>query len=125
MALDRLEESIQIFKRYSKADDLYNTCRDSVIQRFEFSFDLFWKCLKDYLEKQYGISVASPRGVFRNIFEQGLVSEKEYELLESMIGDRNDTSHRYDQAMAEEIVHNVSSYCQLMIGKFDQFLQNS
>lgn len=124
MALNRLEEGLEIFKKYSPADYLYSTCRDSVIQRFEFSFDLFWKCLKDYLEKQYGISVASPRGVFRQVFEQELVDEKEYELLESMIAERNDTSHRYDQAMAEEIVQHVQAYHLLMANVFDKFLQS-
>lgn len=124
MALNRLEEGLEIFKKYSQADYLYSTCRDSVIQRFEFSFDLFWKCLKDYLEKQYGISVASPRGVFRQVFEQELVDEKEYELLESMIAERNDTSHRYDQAMAEEIVQHVQAYHLLMANVFDKFLQS-
>lgn len=124
MALNRLEEGLEIFKKYSQADYLYSICRDSVIQRFEFSFDLFWKCLKDYLEKQYGISVASPRGVFRQVFEQELVDEKEYELLESMIAERNDTSHRYDQAMAEEIVQHVQAYHLLMANVFDKFLQS-
>jgi nucleotidyltransferase substrate binding protein (TIGR01987 family) len=95
-----------------------------LIQRFEFCFDLFWKSLKDHLEKSYGISVASPRAVFREVFGQGLLHENEYKLLEEMIGDRNDASHRYDQAMAESIAKNISSYCEVMVSVFDKHLSS-
>lgn len=113
-ALKRLEEAIDIFSRVSETDRLYDTCRDSLIQRFEFCFDLFWKSLKDYLEKSCGISVASPRSVFREAFGQGFLQDNQYKILESMIGDRNDASLRYDQAMAESIAKNISLYCDVM-----------
>ena len=54
-ALDRLEEALSLLDKIKKQaqnidftseEALYRTFRDSQIQRFEFSVDLFWKYLK-------------------------------------------------------------------------------
>lgn len=40
--------------------------RDSLIQRFEYSYELFWKFLKKYAEHQFiTLESASPRGIIR------------------------------------------------------------
>src|SRR5262245_27861056 len=51
-ALARLEEAIN-----SPASPLQS---DAVIQRFEFTFELFWKALRIHLSENEGIEVASP-----------------------------------------------------------------
>lgn len=35
--------------------------RDALIQRFEFTFELVWKCAKEYLYVEEGMDVASPK----------------------------------------------------------------
>jgi nucleotidyltransferase substrate binding protein (TIGR01987 family) len=51
-ALERLQDAVQ-----RASDDLD---KDGVIQRFEFTFELFWKMLKAVLKYQ-GIECYSPR----------------------------------------------------------------
>ncbi|MBX6423899.1 nucleotidyltransferase substrate binding protein [Thermosulfurimonas sp. F29] len=63
-AASRLEEALPRVK-----DDLD---RDGVIQRFEFTFELFWKTLKFILEYQ-GISCTSPRQCLKEAFKMGLI----------------------------------------------------
>ena len=47
-ALDRLKEAIDDSKKFK-----LDTLKDGVIQRFEFSLELSWKALKNYLNSQY------------------------------------------------------------------------
>ena len=60
-ALNKLEEAIGHLAGFKKSsdkkalafmndEDLEESLRDSLIQRFEFCTDLFWKYLKKYLE---------------------------------------------------------------------------
>lgn len=111
-ALDRLKESLDDTK--IAPQQFYTQIRDSIIKRFEFCFDLFWKCLKEHLLKAYGIVVASPRPTFREAFQQSLLDMHEFEQCEKMLEDRNNTSHRYDEEMSEDIMEHVFSYHQTM-----------
>lgn len=114
-ALERLEESLNSFAdKEFKSPQRHGESRDSVIKRFEFCFDLLWKCLKDYLEKQCGISIASPKSAFRECFIQGFINKQEFESLDKMLDDRNNTSHRYDEFMAEEIAARATAHYVLM-----------
>jgi nucleotidyltransferase substrate binding protein (TIGR01987 family) len=113
-ASQRLEESLQEFSIKDKTDRYYDFLRDSVIQRFEFTFDIFWKTLKDILKEQHKIMLASPRATIKECFSQNIINEKELALLEDMIDDRNNTSHAYDEVMADEIAHRASSNKDIM-----------
>lgn len=71
--------------------------RDSVIQRFEFSWELAWKMLK--LRLAYlGIEALNPREVIRQSLQAGLIedgnawSEAQWQ--------RNLTSHTYDESLS-------------------------
>lgn len=50
--------------------------RDGAIQRFEYSFDLAWKTLKRYLEKQGLIDLNSPRSVFGAAYAEGIIDDE-------------------------------------------------
>ena len=114
-ALMRLNDSLLLFNK-PEYFQFHVQFRDSVIQSFEFSYDLFWKCLKDLLLEKYGITVASPKKALREAFDQEIIDEKEYLLFSDMTDDRNDTVHKYDVAMAEEIAKKAFTYHQVMLG---------
>lgn len=84
--------------------------RDALIQRFEFSYDLTWKFLKIYLFAKYTITVESPRKVFQECFQQGLINEKEVEQLLKMIEARNYTTHVYDEDLIQELTYKIIDY---------------
>ena len=88
--------------------------RDSVIKRFEICYDLAWKCLKDFLEKDYGIQVASPKKVFQEFFTQQLLKEEELKEAMQMADDRNQTCHIYNESMADSISEKAASHYELM-----------
>ena len=74
--------------------------RDAAIQRFEFTFELAWRTMKDYLSYM-GVEARSPRDCIRGTFTSGLIKEDIRWL--AMIELRNLTSHTYEEAMAERI----------------------
>jgi len=102
-ALERLGEAL----REPKTD----LVRDAAIQRFEFSFELFWKALKVRAERD-GLRVISPRESLRAAFQMGVLDddEKVFQMLE----DRNRTSHLYNAAMAEDVFSRIRAYHALM-----------
>lgn len=76
-----------------------------VIQAFEFTHELAWNVLKDYLEYQGVRDIVGSRGAVREAFRNGLLADGEAWML--MIRDRNLSSHTYDQQTAREIVARV------------------
>jgi nucleotidyltransferase substrate binding protein (TIGR01987 family) len=82
--------------------------RDATIQRFEFTFELVWKTLKLFLERQ-GYECGGPRPTLKKAFSEGLITTpEEADVWLQMLEDRNLTSHAYDQALAERIYRNIA-----------------
>ena len=79
------------------------TTRDGVIQRFEIAMDLSWKTTMRVLREIYGVQssdVLTKKDIFRQAAKYLLLDDPEawfghYEA-------RNDTSHIYDSAIAEQ-----------------------
>ncbi len=44
-----------------RGSELYEFFRDSAIQRFEFTYELLWKCVKFYLYEVHGVVCISSR----------------------------------------------------------------
>ena len=101
--------------------DLSDVERDALIQRFEFSFELLWKCDKEYLYVVEGIDAASPKKVIRCCRELGLLDDEQTREALQMADDRNLTTHTYDETFAQAVVERIRRYApllQLWLGKF-------
>jgi len=86
--------------------------RDSAIQRFEFTFELAWKTLKVYLEEKKNMrELYSPKDVFRGAFQAGMIDNDPTWL--EMADTRNETSHIYNEAMAEKVYKKLPGYLPL------------
>lgn len=77
-----------------------------IIKSFEFTFELAWKTLKDFLEAK-GSSVSFPRDVIKEAFQQNLISDGELWL--KMLENRNLLSHTYDEKKANEALLLIRS----------------
>ncbi len=81
--------------------------RDAAIQRFEFTFELAWKALKDfYFDK--GVDLNSPKDVFRHAFASGDIHDEKTWL--EMLRDRNLTSHTYNEILSCNVFSNLPKY---------------
>lgn len=95
---------------------------DGVIQRFEFTFELMWKVLKDYLENiGFNDFLQGPKGVLQFAFKNGMLhDEKTYS---DMLEDRNSTTHLYDEKLADKIYINIKERYVNAIEKVIEYLE--
>ncbi|MCE2993404.1 MAG: HI0074 family nucleotidyltransferase substrate-binding subunit [Alphaproteobacteria bacterium] len=80
---------------------------DATIQRFEFTFELAWKFLKDYFAER-DIELNYPKDVIQEAFQVHLISNEA--LWISMLKDRNLTSHTYEEKLADAIYERIKIY---------------
>lgn len=109
-ALTRLKEVLAMEKT--------SVTRDSAIQRFEFTIDLAWKMMKVCLEEKKGVICTSPKGCIQDAFQNGMIAYDEYWL--ELIDLRNETSHTYKEALAEEVfgqLPKAAEYCEMLLEK--------
>ena len=100
-AYDRLAWAVAELAR----DPLDELRRDGLIQRFEFTFELAWKSLKEYLEAQGFARLTTPREVLREAYAAELIDGEAVWL--SMLDARNQTSHLYDEDVSAEIAARI------------------
>ena len=84
--------------------------RDSLIKRFELTYDLLWKYLREYMIIAQGISIDSPRKVFQQCLSLGFTNEAETDELIDLIEDRNLTTHVYDIDLANKVATDIQRH---------------
>lgn len=76
-----------------------------LIKSFEYTYELGWNTLKDFFAFQGAQDITGSRDAFRKAFSTGLIEEgKEWM---RMIESRNQTTHTYNEAAAQEIVNAI------------------
>jgi len=75
------------------------------IQGFEFTHELAWNVLKDYLEEQGFVGIIGSKNATREAFKNGLINEGQVWM--DMIKARNLTSHTYNIEIADSIVSDI------------------
>ena len=80
---------------------------DATIQRFEFTIELFWKLLKKLLLSK-GVLTQYPRDVLQEAYAGNLIDDEQVWL--NMMNDRNQTSHSYDEELANQIYERIKTY---------------
>ena len=89
--------------------------RDAAIQRFEYTFELFWKFLRYYLKEYEGAEANSPKSVIRECFANKIINEKETIILFDFVETRNLTVHTYNKKKAEDAFKIISENYALLI----------
>lgn len=79
--------------------------KQGVIQAFEFTHELAWNVLKDYLQDQGNPSVKGSKDATRAAFKVELIADGEGWM--AMIQSRNVSSHTYNEQIADELVDAV------------------
>ena len=90
--------------------------QQGLVQVFEFTHELAWNVLKDYLEMEGIQGLVGSRSTAREAFKRGLVPDGEVWM--DMIEKRNLSSHTYNQAVANALVVAIAeryypAFCEL------------
>ena len=92
--------------------------RQGVIKAFEFTYELSWKLLRDYLLWQ-GISpIAGSRDAIREAFRLNLISDGHAWM--AMLQERNRSLHIYDESTIDGILGNLQNRYVQLFDELDQ-----
>ncbi|MDL2355992.1 MAG: nucleotidyltransferase substrate binding protein [Pseudomonadota bacterium] len=100
-ALAQLSDADQL----SKQRPLSRLENQGLIQAFEFTFELAWNTLRDFLTSLGIQDLIGSKDTAREAFRRQLISDDQGWLM--MLSDRNRSSHTYNEATADAIVAHI------------------
>ena len=100
-ALAQLDEAVTLMRQRT----LSNLEKQGVSQAFEYSYELGWNTLKDYLVWQGIESMVGSRDAIREGFSLGLIEDGQAWM--DMLVDRNRPSQSYNEKTAQDILTNI------------------
>lgn len=92
-------------RKFMAQDQLNELEEQGLIQSFEYTHELAWNTLKDFLEHSGYTDIFGSKDATRMAFQLGLIEEGE--LWMAMIQDRNRSTHTYNPDTAKAIVENI------------------
>ncbi|WP_206812083.1 nucleotidyltransferase substrate binding protein [Paradesulfitobacterium ferrireducens] len=114
-ALNQLTEFIE-------KPDLNKFEKQGLIQCFEYTFELAWKTMKDYLEFQ-GFMVKSPRMAIQTGFQMQIIQDGHVWI--DALEKRNLMAHTYDENFANEAERLIRSNYYPMLCEFNSYLEEA
>lgn len=113
-ALSKLEEAVIKIRTDYKIDEagsivedkfLDDIIKEGLIQRFEYTHELAWNVMKDFLENAGNTNIFGSKDATREAFSAGLIHNGEVWM--DMINSRNKTTHTYNQETADAIYNKI------------------
>lgn len=114
--IENLKKANQRLKQATKTKPTQMN-KDATIQRFEFTFELAWKTMQEYIRDQ-GFDCKSPKNCIREGARLDLIDnpEKWFEFLNN----RNLIAYTYNEKIANTVYRKAIKFSQ----NLDKFLQN-
>jgi len=100
-AFSQLKKAVEL----AQTRDLTELEQQGLIKSFEYTHELAWKTLKDFLENRAVKDLFGSKDTTREAFKTGLIKDGESWM--EMIKSRNLTSHTYDESTAAEIASDI------------------
>lgn len=102
-AIFRLDETIDFYveNKDTKDNRIIVVSQIAMIKAFEFTLELSWNLIKDYLEYDGVDNISGSRDAIRKAYSNGIIQDAQEWL--NMINDRNLSSHTYNQSVALEL----------------------
>jgi len=118
---ERIEEFFKALAQLRKAAAMPKDefIRDSVIQRFEFTYELAWKMLKLRLEAE-AIDAKTPKQTLQEALQAGFIADGN--AWSELQRNRNLTSHTYDETLADNVYDYV---VRSGVGLFEQLAEQA
>jgi nucleotidyltransferase substrate binding protein (TIGR01987 family) len=100
-ALSQLTDAVDLSQRRELSD----LEKQGLIQAFEFTHELAWNTLKDFLEHKGQAELYGSRDATRKAFELEIIEDGDCWM--QMIQNRNRSSHTYNQKVMQEIIDAI------------------
>lgn len=111
-ALETLSDAVELVQKRP----LTKLEQQGLIQGFEFTHELAWNVLKDYLEEQGFAGIIGSKNATRLAFRNELIADGDVWM--DMIKARNLSSHTYNMELAESMTKDIlerfyQSFCSM------------
>ena len=100
-------KAVSQLTKFIEKGELNELEEQGLIQSFEYTHELAWKTIKDFLENQGNGEIYGSKDSTREAFKLGLLENGEIWM--EMIKSRNQTSHTYNEDVAKEIAMDISN----------------
>ncbi|OGU14162.1 MAG: hypothetical protein A2X61_07160 [Ignavibacteria bacterium GWB2_35_12] len=100
------EKSYMFFKKIVDREDFSNIEIAALIKSFEFTYEIAWKTVKDYLEEQ-GLPIKFPREAIKEGFRTEIIRDGQtwMQMLEKI----NELAHTYSEEIADDSVDLIKN----------------
>ena len=95
------KKALAQLQKFIDKGDLTELEEQGLIKAFEYTYELAWNTLKDFLTYQGQTDIYGSRDATRKAFELGLIEDGEIWM--EMLASRNKTSCAYDPVVANEL----------------------
>ena len=109
------QKALRQLEKFLKQKNLNDLEEQGLIQAFEYTYELSWNVIKDYLNFQGITEIIGSRDAFRMAFNSDLIEEGHIWM--DMIESRIKSLHTYNEEVAKEILIKIRE------NYFDQFIQ--
>jgi len=103
---DNYQRALAQLTKFINKGELNELEEQGLIQAFEYTHELAWNVLRDYLREQGNPNIHGSRDATREAFKLELIRDGDSWM--DMIRDRNRTSHTYNQETAQAIATNIT-----------------
>ena len=118
------KKALSQLQKFINKGELSELEEQGLIKAFEYTYELAWNTIKDFLEFSGQSDIYGPRDAIRKGFQLGIIKNGNGWM--DMLKSRNKTSHTYNEDAAKEINHAVVTlYYDLFIQLRDKFEQLS
>jgi len=117
-ALKKLEEGVELASKQALSD----IEKQGLVKAFEFTHELAWNLLKDFLESKGIQNFFGVKRYYSRIFSAG--TNKKSDVWMAMIKDRNLTLHIYNEQISSEMVTSIINICFLEFKELQKIFEH-
>ncbi|MDR0581485.1 MAG: nucleotidyltransferase substrate binding protein [Prevotellaceae bacterium] len=101
------QKALAQLRKFFAKETLNELEQQGLIQAFEYTYELAWNVMKDYLTyEQADLTIMGSRDAIRRAFQRGLIDDGHDWM--DMISSRINSAHTYNDATAQDIVAKIT-----------------
>lgn len=98
-------KALEQLGKFINRDQLNELERQGLVQAFEYTYELAWKTLQDYLKHTGFTDVVGPKPVIRESYQSGYIQDGDGWM--RMLEARNLSSHTYNEEIADRVISGI------------------
>ena len=105
--LSNYQKALRQLTKFVEKRNLNELEEQGLIQSFEYTHELAWNTLKDFLESRGNKVIYGSKDATRKAFGLGLLEDGETWM--DMVQSRNETTHTYNEEVTKAISKNITA----------------